>query len=130
LTATKIDTTKYFALKKLFIKEETEETLSRKTEEFQKEVAALKRYSGFVHEHLVTLLMTWSIEGSMEDRHCLLFPWADRDLQTYWFQESNRYPCSGQKVDLEAIRWFAKQIKGMAGALAQIHDLTISSIRK
>lgn len=87
---------------------------------FQKEVDALQRLNGFNNEHIVTLLMTWSIDASIHGRYCLLFPWAEGDLQLYWEREI--HPCSGMEPDLDAIQWVAKQIVGMASALKMIHS--------
>jgi serine/threonine protein kinase len=92
---------------------------SRRAKDFRNEVEALKRFSGFTHDHLVTLLMTWTIKGSLKDKYCLLFPWADQDLDAYW--RDKPCPRKGNNPDAATIRWVAKQIVGMAGALVTIH---------
>ena len=81
---------------------------------------ALQRLNGRVNEHIVTLLMTWTIKGSVNDKYCLLFPWADGDLLLYW--QRHPHPCVGIRPDQEAIQWVAKQIKGIASALETIHS--------
>jgi serine/threonine protein kinase len=91
----------------------------RREKDFRNEVEALKRFSGFMHDHIVTLLMTWTIEGSIQDQYCLLFPWADHDLDQYW--RITPCPCQGNNPDVTTIRWVAKQILGMADALDAIH---------
>lgn len=70
-----------------------------------------------VHEHLVTLLMTWKIG----DQYCLLFPWADSDLSSYWKTLSNAPKTDS--VDHEFVLWISRQIVGLAGALATIHSV-------
>jgi len=85
---------------------------------FWKEVDMLKRFSGVFHEHLVTLLMTWSIQ----DRHYFLFPWAPCDLDLYW-ENGNNWSLDKrtQCIELETMRWISKQILGLTEALHQIH---------
>lgn len=92
------------------------DNLSVEERAFRDEVEALKQFSGFVHDHLVTLLMTWDFNG----RHCLLFPWAEKDLDNYW--KEALAPVGGANADIQTIRWIAKQIVGMAGALDAIHN--------
>lgn len=84
------------------------------------EVKMLKRFSGTFHEHLVTLLMTWSIQ----DRHYFLFPWADGDLELYWEDDSNKLPIdtAAGGIDLKAMRWLSSQILGLTKALHLIHN--------
>ncbi|CAN9308974.1 unnamed protein product [Alternaria alternata] len=113
-----VDTTKWFALKRLKPRERGD--LSKQALGFKKEVDALQRLHDRPNQHIVTLLATWAIEASVHDRYCLLFPWAEGDLKSYW--KHQRYPCDGTKMDLDAIRWVTKQILGMAGALKTIHS--------
>lgn len=80
----------------------------------------LRRFSGFVHDHLVTLLMTWTVE----EQFCLLFPLAGCDLDRYWERDGNR-PISDSRtkmMDIATIRWISKQILGMTGALDSLHN--------
>jgi serine/threonine protein kinase len=60
--------------------------------------------------------MTWTIK----DQYCLLFLWAEHDLDNYWI--NNERPVHDGKPDVEAIRWTMKQIVGMAGALDTMHN--------
>lgn len=71
-----------------------------------------------MHDHLVTLLMTWTIKS----QHFLLFPWASKDLESYWSQTRAPINADGVRPDVLSIRWISKQILGMAGALNAIHD--------
>jgi serine/threonine protein kinase len=88
--------------------------------DFWKEVEMLKRFSGTFHDHLVTLLMTWSIE----DRHYFLFPWADCDLELYWENDANRLPIDPvtREMDMDAMRWLSSQVLGLTKALHLIHN--------
>lgn len=86
--------------------------LDQNRQAFEREVSALKVFNGFAHPHVVRLLMTWTYQG----KFFLLFPFAECDLGKYW--ESEPSP----KVDKGAIRWMSKQLLGIAGALASIHD--------
>jgi serine/threonine protein kinase len=81
-------------------------------DEFHGEVEALKRFNGFAHDHMVTLLMTWKLNG----QYYLLFPLARCDLSEYW--DKNRSP----EHSAGAARWMLKQIIGITSALDHIHD--------
>jgi serine/threonine protein kinase len=111
----KIVTNDLFALKRI---PQSKNEKSKEKREFWREVEALKRFSGFVHEHLVTLLMSW--ETKDPDRYCLLFPWAGDDLDLYW--KRHLPPINGVNPEVDTIRWIAKQVVGMAGALDTIHN--------
>jgi len=76
------------------------------------------RFNGFGNDHLVTLLMTWTMEG----RYNLLFPLARCDLDEYW--EQNQRPI----LDASTVRWMSKQIVGIASALHAIHEPPSNSI--
>ncbi|CAN9195088.1 unnamed protein product [Alternaria sp. RS040] len=114
----KIKTTECFALKRLLPRRDGD--VSKQALGFEKEVEALQRLNGSPNEHIVTLLMTWTVKDSITDRYCLLFPWAEGDLLSYWEREP--YPCRGTQLDVRAIQWIAKQIVGMASALKTIHS--------
>jgi serine/threonine protein kinase len=86
--------------------------------EFERESKALMRFNGFGNAHLVTLLMTWTMEG----RYNLLFPLAHCDLDEYW--EQNPDPIR----DPSTVRWMLKQIVGIASALHAIHEPPSNSI--
>lgn len=73
---------------------------------------ALQRFNGFNHQHMVTLLMTWTQDG----QYNMLFPLADCDLDEYW--QKNKSP----DLDADLIKWMSKQIVGIADALKHIHD--------
>ncbi|OAL01047.1 kinase-like protein [Phaeosphaeriaceae sp. SRC1lsM3a] len=81
-------------------------------EAFEREVKALKRFNGFDHRHMVTLLMSWTLEK----RYYLLFPLAKCDLARHW--ENEPLPTSEPKKTL----WMSKQVVGIASALEHIHD--------
>jgi serine/threonine protein kinase len=81
-------------------------------EEFQREVRALQRFNGFSNQHMVTLLMTWTMDG----QYNMLFPLAECDLDEYW--QNNKCP----HLDTDFVMWMSKQIVGIADALKHIHD--------
>jgi serine/threonine protein kinase len=80
--------------------------------EFQREVRALKRFNGFNHDHMVTLLTTWKLDG----KYYMLFPLAKCDLAKYW--ENDRCP----EITSDMTRWMLKQIVGIVSALQYIHE--------
>jgi len=88
-------------------------------EEFTRELDALKRFNGFGNKHMVTLLMSWTLDGN----YYLLFPLAKCDLDEYWL----RHPLP--TLDKDTVRWTSKQIIGVASALDSIHDPPSNSLR-
>jgi serine/threonine protein kinase len=80
--------------------------------QFESEVNALKRFNGFAHDHMVTLLMTWRLDS----KYYLLFPLARGDLDEYWGETP--LPV----LDQDMAHWTSKQILGISSALAQIHE--------
>ncbi|KAI0127539.1 kinase-like domain-containing protein [Xylariales sp. AK1849] len=80
---------------------------------FNNEKEQLLRFSGLAHEHLVTLLATFTLRR----RYYFLFPFADCALDQYWEER--------QKIlvwNKENVRWIAKQCSGLIAALDTIHD--------
>ncbi|KAH4943250.1 hypothetical protein HBI79_015750 [Parastagonospora nodorum] len=98
-----IKTDDEFALKRL---------LKNDALEFRREAKAGERFNGFVCDHLVTLLMTWTLN----DQYYLLFPLARYDLEEYWGHY--RSP----QVSPSMARWMLKQIVGITAAVEYIHD--------
>lgn len=82
----------------------------------------MRRFSGFSHNHIVTLLASWTIRKEL----CLLFPLASCDLNEYWKR------CPQPKFDARLVRWMSQQIVGIAGALQYIHNpsLTITDTER
>jgi serine/threonine protein kinase len=74
---------------------------------FQRDVA-----NKFWHDHLVPLLMTWTLKG----RYNFLFPLSRYNLNEYW--EIQSYPL----MDVSTVRWMSKQIVGLASALNALHE--------
>lgn len=72
----------------------------------------MKRFNGLVHDHLITLLATFTFD----QKYHFLFPYADSTLDQYW--ESEKTP----SLDLATIRWVSKQCSGIMGAMDCIHD--------
>lgn len=85
----------------------------RTLEKFRNEVGALKKFSGKVHPHLVTLLATFTHQGYYH----MIFPWAECDLDRYW--EDNPQPDPG---DAGLIRWISRQCLGIMEAVNVIHN--------
>jgi serine/threonine protein kinase len=97
-----------FAVKKLLY--------AQNDKEFRNEVDALKRFNGFVHEHLVTLLMTWTRHG----HYNFLFPLAGCNLEDFWRKHS---PWEIRDIiDVPAVQWISKQVLGLAGAVDTVHN--------
>ncbi|KAK3316874.1 kinase-like domain-containing protein [Apodospora peruviana] len=103
----------YFAVKTLHLRGNPE----RSKEDFRREVDALKRLSqGTNHGHLIRLLATYK----QDEMYHLIFPWAERDLESYW-EEYNGPLMSGRSNE-DNMFWIAKQITGITSALAHIHN--------
>jgi serine/threonine protein kinase len=96
-----------FALKKLHDKDYNDEA------KFRKESEQLQRFSGLVHNHLVTLLATLKYQN----RFYFLFPYAEFDLDAYW-ERKERNP----KMDTDTVRWVAKQCSGIMAGIDAIHE--------
>ncbi|KAH4265069.1 hypothetical protein HBH64_008060 [Parastagonospora nodorum] len=98
-----IKTDDEFALKRL---------LKNDALEFRREAKAGERFNGFVCDHLVTLLMTWTLN----DQYYLLFPLARYDLEEYWSHYKS------PQVSPSMACWMLKQIVGITAAVEYIHD--------
>jgi hypothetical protein len=96
----------FFALKMLHDQDFNNE------QQFQNELEQLKRFNGLVHDHLVTLLATFTLNK----RYYFLFPFADGTLEQYW--EKVKTP----NLDPATIRWVSKQFRGIMAAMDSIHD--------
>lgn len=96
----------FFALKMLHDQDFNDE------KQFQNELEQLKRFNGLVHDHLVTLLTTFTLNK----RYYFLFPYADNTLEQYW--ENAKPPT----LDLATVRWVSKQCSGIMAAMDSIHD--------
>lgn len=83
-------------------------------EEFEKEVEILRRISSENHtnRHLIKLLATYEQNGQFH----MLFPYAPRDLETYWELE-NPNPDKSE----ELTHWLVNQCQGLAEGLTKIH---------
>ena len=72
---------------------------------FQKEVKMLEKFNGLVHDHLVTLLGTYT----QKEEFSMIFPSAECDVDTYW-EYYNRIP---NLEDIDFVRWVSKQCRGI-----------------
>ncbi|UPX10466.1 uncharacterized protein EKO05_0001124 [Ascochyta rabiei] len=111
-----IKTDQYFALKMIIKTPKAKQTNSEI--EFWNEVNSLKRFSGFSHEHLVTLLMTWTFQ----DHYYLLFPLAECDLDQYWERKTIPTDSTNRLLDSKTLSWLLEQMYGITDALKHIHD--------
>ncbi|KAF9887508.1 hypothetical protein FE257_010086 [Aspergillus nanangensis] len=68
------------------------------------------------HIHLVTMLCIYK----MWDTYHFVFPWANGTLRSYW--RKNPFPT----VEHRLMLWSLKQMAGIAGGLACLHDFTTS----
>ncbi|CRK28774.1 hypothetical protein BN1723_005911 [Verticillium longisporum] len=80
----------------------------------QREADQLRLFDGRLHSHLVTLLATYEIEGE----YFFIFPYAEHNLEYLWDEEVQ--PKDMQ--DAATVRWLSRQICGLVGAMAQIHE--------
>jgi serine/threonine protein kinase len=96
-----------FAVKILYEKDYNNEKV------FQNESAQLRRFNGLVHDHLVTLLATFTFHG----QYHFLFPYAEHALDQYWETR-----VSVPSTDIKTIQWVAKQCSGIMAAIDTIHD--------
>jgi serine/threonine protein kinase len=104
-----------FALKKL------RETKFNTPALFQNEVAQLKRFNGLVHEHLVTLLASFTLRNA----NYFIFPHAEATLEQYW-EELTPEP----RMDLDTVRWVSRNCAGIIAAIDHIHNPTSLSVVK
>ncbi|KKY28432.1 putative protein kinase domain-containing protein [Phaeomoniella chlamydospora] len=104
-------TTKVFAVKKFF-----EPTV------FEQEVKMLEQLAEHPHPHIHVHLAAFMYKGS-EDSY-VLFPYAKTNLQA--LMEQYTKPASHTAKPVE---WLLSQVAGLAGALAQIHDLRMGPDR-
>jgi len=97
------------AIKKLFSSDETE---------FQKEVTILKALGSKhkKHPHLIKLLATYR----QKEKYHLMFPYADANLRKYWDDRPS------PKFDEATVTWSLKQMVGIASALSQIHNFSVT----
>jgi serine/threonine protein kinase len=91
---------------------------------FKQEVDMLKPLSR-THEHLVSLLMTWSHEGNFY----MLFPWAQCDLSDFWESESCAPPWAFQPhvTFHKTVTWMSQQVLGLADAMEKLHSSSLTS---
>ncbi|KAI0428346.1 kinase-like domain-containing protein, partial [Xylaria sp. FL1042] len=83
--------------------------------EFQREVKMLQRFKHTNHQHIVTLLAAYT----QDQKHFLVFPWADYDLGLYW-QMKNPTPNS---KSAQLVQWICNQAWKLSEAVSRIHDL-------
>lgn len=95
-----------FAVKVLYEKDYQTE------ERFRNESDQLRRFNGLVHDHLVTLLATFTHRA----QYHFLFPYADYALDQYWEKRRPKLD-----ADIDTVRWVAKQCSGIMAALDTIH---------
>lgn len=87
---------------------------SNKKQDFEREVATLRRMSKHQNRHLTQLLATYQ----HRQEYYLVFPWADGDLYNYW-KSINPNPVETQRS--QGLLWLAGQCEGLAEGLSYIH---------
>lgn len=90
---------------------------THKEEEFQREVAMLRKLCG-KKPHTVKLLLAFRHGRS----YSLLFPWAECDLLAYWQHDFSHREESSRKASCPLVVWVARQCSGLLGAVHWIHD--------
>ncbi|KAK0737149.1 hypothetical protein B0T21DRAFT_438346 [Apiosordaria backusii] len=81
--------------------------------EFEHEIDILNRLSRRPHPHLITLLAAYQLG----DECCMIFPWADCDLQSMWQHEPHPGP-----LEKSNLKWVLDQSLGLAQGLNRIHN--------
>ncbi|KAK3986438.1 hypothetical protein QBC44DRAFT_139737 [Cladorrhinum sp. PSN332] len=85
---------------------------------FDRELKNLEIVNSLNHPHLTPLLAAFE-HG---DQHCLLFPWADANLQRLF-----NHTTAGPPLNLESLLWLTKQLRGLADGLRLFHACKPSS---
>ncbi|KAK3294336.1 kinase-like domain-containing protein [Chaetomium fimeti] len=80
--------------------------------EFENEIEILRRFSGDVHPHLISLQAAFR-HG---DEYSVIMPWADCDLAEFWEETK-----PGSPLDRNNLLWMLEQCRGLAGGLQSIH---------
>jgi serine/threonine protein kinase len=81
--------------------------------QYRNEVDQLKRFSGLIHDHLVTVLATFTLNK----RYHFLFPYAECALDQYW-----EFRVPQPTLDLVMVQWISKQCLGLIEAMHTIHE--------
>lgn len=112
-----IKTDDEFAWKELR-RDNTKVSLEAHEADFKKEIENLRKFNGFEHPHLVTLLAAWTQEGEPGHDAChnLLFPMARYDLDLYWDDDPNP-----NIQDRGTAQWISGQVRGLISAVQSIH---------
>ncbi|KAK3308751.1 kinase-like domain-containing protein [Chaetomium strumarium] len=85
---------------------------------FDQEVKALKKQSMTPHDHLISLLASYSYR----ERHYLIFPWAEADLYRYW---KDMNPVPSLELGSSYTPWVMRQCLGLARGLAELHEARV-----
>ncbi|KAK5659949.1 hypothetical protein OQA88_13414 [Cercophora sp. LCS_1] len=88
---------------------------------FENEFKQLRRFNGEVHPHIVTLLASYH----QKNKYHFIFPWARLTLEDILEDGDDKLkefplPLTGDRVT--RIRWMAKQLEGITGAIKNIHE--------
>ena len=100
------------AVKQFFRKRQHD--YEKRKREFEQEAEILKRISSENHtnRHLIKLLATYEQNGHFH----MIFPYAPRDLETYWELQNPNPDKSDELAD-----WLVNQCQGLAEGLTKIH---------
>ncbi|OAL49767.1 kinase-like protein [Pyrenochaeta sp. DS3sAY3a] len=69
------------------------------------------------HDHIVSLLMTWTYRGN----YFLLFPLSDGNLRDFWSAWNPRNPEPEEFDNHSTARWMSEQVTGLISAVYTIH---------
>ncbi|KAL0931253.1 protein kinase-like (PK-like) protein [Colletotrichum truncatum] len=108
----------FFAVKELHRYREVQ--YGKRELDFKEEVRSWAKSAGVSkHPHLIRLLATWR----QNDTWCLLFPWANSNLEGFW-----RSKTPGR--NLRFTKWVSKQCLGLAEGLRSIHKSRSDPMRQ
>ena len=101
-----------------FAMKEFKDRPQRRGADFAQELKVLERLRSYPDEHIVTHLATWTLD----DKYYMLFPYAQCNLRQYmkWMQFGTPNP--------DSIVWLLGQLRGLAGALRNIHNLSSTGL--
>ncbi|KAK1712029.1 hypothetical protein BDP67DRAFT_566430 [Colletotrichum lupini] len=100
-----------------FSKVAVKKLLHGRSEDYRREVEALKVFGDMGQYNIIELLATFKLGKN----YYLIFPWAESDLRSFFATESPSLPRPIGKAVVPAATWTAKQMLGIAEALKAIH---------
>lgn len=90
-------------------------------DDFARELSALKRLANTADQHVIRLLCSFE----HDEKLCLMFPWAESNLRDYLSFRPGAFATTGNNI--KELRWVSNQLRGLAGALREIHQPSVVS---